>query len=170
MLRKFKNDRSLLIHQMKDVTYDTMSYILNTPYHKNEFIIHLKSMFTIIDVKDDKNSGFNSIRRSLNSIKNKKGYEKSLTLRQNMRDNLSNENIKKLFILSMKKLSYPIESYYSQQLSKNSQVRNFQNNICSKDNFKNCNYIHKKIGFDGSYSLILLSLMYKDIWFYCFSE
>mgnify|MGYP001407906054 FL=1 len=32
------------------------------------------------------------------------------------------------------------------------------------------NYIHKKFGFDGSYSLILLSLMYKDIWFYCYSE
>ena len=89
-----KNDRSLLIHQMKDVTSDEMTYTLNTPYHNNEFIIHLKSMFTIIDVKDDENAGFDSIIRSLNSIKNKKIYEKSLTLRQNMRDNLSNENIK----------------------------------------------------------------------------
>ena len=79
---------------MKDVTSDTMSYILNTPYHENEFIIHLKSMFTIIDVKDDENSGFNPIIRSLNSIKNKKVYEKPLTLRQNMRDNLYHENIK----------------------------------------------------------------------------
>ena len=60
-------------------------------------------MLTIIDVKDDENSGCNSILRSLNSIKNKKVYKKSLTLRQHMRDNLSNENIKTLFILSMKK-------------------------------------------------------------------
>ena len=104
-----KKKRSLLIHQMKDVTSDTMSYILNTPFHKNEFIIHLKSLFTIIDVKDDENSGFNSMIRSLNSIKKKKVYEKPLTLRQNMRDILSNENIKKLFILSMKKLSDPIK-------------------------------------------------------------
>ena len=87
---------------MKDVTSDTMTYILYTPYHNNEFIIHLKSMFTIIDVKDVENSGFDSIIRSLNSIKNKNVYEKSLTLRQNMRDNLSNKNIKTLFILSMK--------------------------------------------------------------------
>ena len=98
-----KNDRSLLIYQRKDVTSDTMSYILNTLYHNNEFIIHLKSMLTIIDVRDDENSGCNSILRSLNSIKNKKVYKKSLTLRQHMRDNLSNENIKTLFILSMKK-------------------------------------------------------------------
>ena len=60
---------------MKDVTSDTMSYILNTLYHNNEFIIHLKSMLTIIDVKDDENSGFNSIIRSSNSIKNKKVYK-----------------------------------------------------------------------------------------------
>ena len=79
---------------MKDVTSDTMSYILNTPFHKNEFITHLKSLFTIIDVKDDENSGFNSIISSLNSIKKKKVYEKPLILRQNMRDILSNENIK----------------------------------------------------------------------------
>ena len=79
---------------MKDVTSDTMSYILNTPCHKNEYVIHLKSMFTIIDVKDDEISGFNSIIRSLDSIKKNKVYEKPLTLRQNMRDNLSNENIK----------------------------------------------------------------------------
>ena len=59
-------------------------------------------MFTIIDVKYDENSGFNSIIRSLNSIKKKKVYAKPLTLRQNMRDNLSNENMKRLFILSLK--------------------------------------------------------------------
>ena len=132
---------------MKDGTSDRMSYILNITYHNNEFIIHLKSMFTIFDVKDDKNSRFNSIIRGLNSIKNKKVYEKLLTLRQNMRDNLSNENIKKLFILSMKTLSDPIESCYSQQLTDDSQVQYFQSKICPKDNFKSCNYIHKKIWF-----------------------
>ena len=94
MLRKLKKNRSLLIHQMKDVTSDTMTYILNTPFHKDEFIFHLKSMFTDIDVKHDENSGFNSIINSLNSIKEKKLYEKPLTLRQNMRDKFSNENIK----------------------------------------------------------------------------
>ena len=83
---------------MKDVNSDEMTYILNTSYHNNEFIFHLKSMFTIFDVKDDENSGFNSIKSGLNSIKNKKVYKKSLILRQNIRDNLSNENIKKLFI------------------------------------------------------------------------
>ena len=56
----------------------------------------------------------------MNSIKNKKVYEKSLILRQNMRDNLSNENIKKL---SLKKLSEPIESYYSQQLSDENKIK-----------------------------------------------
>ena len=118
---------------MNDVTSDTMSYILNTPFHKNEFITHLKSMFTIIDVEDNENSGFNLIIRSLNSIKKKKLYEKPLTLSQNMRDILSNENIKKLFILSMKKLSDPIESCYSQQLSDDSQVQIYQDIICPKD-------------------------------------
>ena len=83
-------------------------------------------MFTIFDVRDDENSRFNSIIRGLNSIKNKKVYEKLLILRQNVRDNLSNENIKKLFILSMKKLSEPIESCYSQQLTDDSQVQHFQ--------------------------------------------
>ena len=174
MLPKFKKKRSLLIHQMKDVTSDTMSYILNTPFHKNEFMTHLKSLFTIIDVKDDENSGYNSIISSLNSIKKKKVYEKPLILRQNMRDILSNENIKQLFILSMKKLSDPIEShiecYYSQQLSDDTQVQNYKDIICPKDDLKESNYIQKTFGFNGSYSLILLSLMYKDIWFYCYSE
>ena len=63
----------------------------------------------------------------------------------------------------MKKLSDPFKNCYSQQFPDDSQVQNFQNNICSKYNFKNCKYIHKQISFDGSYSLILLSLMYKDI-------
>ena len=167
-----KKNRSLLIHQMKDVTSDTMAYILNTPFHKDEFIFHLNSMFTIIDVKDDENSGFNSIINSLNSIKEKEVYEKPLALRQNMRDKLSNENIKKSFISSMKKSSQPIENCYSQELSDDSQVQSYQDTICPKDDFKSCrnNYIHKKFGFDGSYSLILLSLMFKDIWFYCYSE
>ena len=62
-----------------------------------------------------------------------------------MRDNLSNENIKKLFILSMKKLSEPIESCYSQQLTDDSQVQHSQSKICPNDNFKNCNCIHKKL-------------------------
>ena len=74
----------------------------------------------------------------------------------------------------MKKLSDPIESriecYYSQQLSDDTQVQNYKDIICPKDDFKKSNYIQKKFGFDGSYSLILLSLMYKDIWFYCYSE
>ena len=167
-----KKNRSLLIHQMKDVTSDTMAYILNTPFHKDEFIFHLNSMFTIIDVKDDENSGFNSIINSLNSIMEKEVYEKPLALRQNMRDKLSNENIKKSFISSMKKSSQPIENCYSQELSDDSQVQSYQDTICPKDDFKSCrnNYIHKKFGFDGSYSLILLSLMFKDIWFYCYSE
>ena len=135
-LKKSRWGRSLLIRQMKDVTSDTMAYILKTPFHKDEFIFHLKSMFTIIDVKDDENSGFNSIINSLNSIMEKEVYEKPLTLRQNMRDKLSNENIKKLFISSMKKLSDPIESCYSQQLSDDSQVQIYQDIICPKDDFK----------------------------------
>ena len=150
MLPKFKKKRSLLIHQMKDVTSDTMSYILNTPFHKNEFMTHLKSLFTIIDVKDDENSGFNSIISSLNSIKKKKVYEKPLILRQNMRDILSNENIKKLFILSMKKLSdpieSPIESYYSQQLSDDSQVQNVNSFLMIvKFKFIKTSYVQKMI-------------------------
>ena len=57
---------------MADITFDGMTYILNTPYHNDEFKIHLKSMFKIIDVKEDENSGFNSITLGWNSIKNKK--------------------------------------------------------------------------------------------------
>ena len=41
---------------MKDVTSDE-----NTPYHHEEFNIHLKSIFIIEEVKDDENSGYNSI-------------------------------------------------------------------------------------------------------------
>ena len=59
-------------------------------------------MFKIVDIKDDENSWFNSIILGLNSIKNNKVNEKSITLLQNMRDNLSNENTKTLFILSLK--------------------------------------------------------------------
>ena len=68
----FKNDRSVLIYQMADITFDEMKYILNTPYHNDKFKIHLKSMFKIIDVKEDENSGFNSITLGSNSIQNKK--------------------------------------------------------------------------------------------------
>ena len=66
---------------MKNVTSDEMTYILNTPYHNNKFKIHLKSMFTIFDLKVDENSGFNSIILGLNTFKNKKIYERSPTLR-----------------------------------------------------------------------------------------
>ena len=55
----------------------------------------------------------------------KKVYEKSLTLRQNMRDNLSNEKTKKLFILFLKTLSKSIKSYYNQQLSDKTYVQIF---------------------------------------------
>ena len=71
-----KNDRSVLIPQIKDVTSDEMTYILNTPYDNEAFKIHLKYIFKIVDVKGDKNSGFYSIIFSLNNIKNKKVYEK----------------------------------------------------------------------------------------------
>ena len=74
--------------------------------------------------------------RGLNSIKNKKVYEKLLTLRQNMRDNLSNKNINKLFILSLKKLSESIESCYSQKLFDENNVQNIQSKICPKDDLK----------------------------------
>ena len=67
-------------------------------------------MFKIVDVKDDENAWFNSIILGLNSIKNNKVYEKSITLRQNIRVNLSNENTKTLFILSLKQISESIES------------------------------------------------------------
>ena len=55
----------------------------------------------------------------------KKVYEKSLTLRQNVRDNLSNEKTKELFILSLKTLSKSIKSYYNQQLSDKTYVQIF---------------------------------------------
>ena len=116
-----------------------MTYILNTPYHNDEFKIHFKAMFKILHIKD--NERFNSIVLGLNSIKNKKVYEKSLTLRQNMRANLSNENTKHTFIVSLKTLSEPIKSCYSQQLSDETNVQNIQNKICPKDDFKNCTYI-----------------------------
>ena len=45
------------------------------------------------------------------------------------------KTLTKLFILSMKKLSDPIESYYSQQLSDDTQVQNYQDIICPKDDF-----------------------------------
>ena len=83
-------------------------------------------MFKIIEVKDGENSWFNSIILGLNSIKNNKVYEKSLTLRQTMRDNLSNENTKKWFILSLKKLSELIESCYNPQFSDETCVQIFK--------------------------------------------
>ena len=48
--------------------------------------------------------------------------KKSLALRQNIRDNLSNEKTKSLFILSFKKLSESIEICYSQHLSNETHV------------------------------------------------
>ena len=47
----------------------------------------------------------------------------------------------------MKKLSNPIESCYSQQLSDDSQVQIYQDIICPKDDFKKSknNYIHKNL-------------------------
>ena len=42
----------------------------------------------------------------------------------------------------MKKLSDPIKSCYSQQLSDDSQVQIYQDIICPIDDFKKCNYIH----------------------------
>ena len=59
-------------------------------------------MFNTEEVKDDKNLGYNTVINGLNSIKKNKKYEKVLTLRQNK---LSKENVKKLFILSLKELS-----------------------------------------------------------------
>ena len=56
MLCHLKNDHSVLIQQMKDITCDEISYILNTHYNHNEFNIHLKSMFNIKEVEDDENS------------------------------------------------------------------------------------------------------------------
>ena len=56
----------------------------------------------------------------------RKYMKKSLTLRQNIRDNLSNEKTKKLFILPFKTLSESIEICYSQQLSNETHVQIFK--------------------------------------------
>ena len=87
-----------------------------------------------------------------------------------MRGNLSNENTKQLFILFLKQLSESIESCYSQQLSDETNVQNIQNKICPEDDFKNYNYIQERIGFKVTYFASLLSLIYKEIWFYYYSE
>ena len=56
MLSHLKNDHSVLIQQMKDITCDEISYILITYYNHNEFNIHLKSMFNIKVFEDNENS------------------------------------------------------------------------------------------------------------------
>jgi len=168
---------NFLVGQLLDATCFSTKHLLKTTDHLYMFNKRIESMFTITDVRQDGHCGFASV---VLCLKNLNACNENMD-QMNLRREMSKILVQSTESVSLFKASFPsLWDIDSQRMSQTSSVdftiyslkerifdtAYFNNEYFSKKN----SYTSKKYWFDSQYYFVLLAIMFKDLWFYCYSE
>ena len=168
---------NFLVGQLLDATSYSTKHLLKTTHHLDMFNKRIESMFTISDVRKDGHCGFASV---VLCLKNLNACNDNMD-QMNLRREMSKLLVQSTESVSLFKASFPsLCDIDSGRISQTSSVdftiyalkerifnaAYFNNEYFSKKN----SYTSKKYWFDSQYYFVLLAIMFKDLWFYCYSE
>ena len=171
--KSYKQRRPLLKNQLKNVMNGSMKFIINTPFHEDEFNSHLYDNFVIEDVKSDGNCGFNAIIKCLRNLDIVTDNFDWVTLRKTMFDKMNEKEFLNLFTLSKPDLNDLDEQCLSQKASMELEIEEIKRSLWSDDlhkRFLNYKHVKKEYWLDSNIGVIILSLIYQKVSFHCFVE
>ena len=162
-----EKNTSLQSNHVKNVTTYNMKYLLNSSLHHEEMVRYISSIFTIIETKEDWNSGHSGILYYLKTESQCENDYQMFQLRKHMRDKLNEKLFLKMLKASVKNLSKVDGIFLNKGLTTNV-ITGLKNSIY-EEGMEGRQYLTKVHKFDDKLCLTVLSLMYPTILFYCYS-